>query len=365
MDVIRWNEPRFGKEELEEVSQVLKESYVNEGPKTKELEDIFKNFLGIKHVIFTANCTASLFLAIKAESIKREIDNFEVILPDYTMFATASAVNWAGGKPIFVDINKEDLTIDVSKIEEKINKKTIAIIPVHILGRSAEIEKLKELAKKYNLSIIEDSAGALGSRLDKDYLGTIGDLGCFSLQSNKIVTSGQGGVIVTNDDKLNEIIRRLRDFGRFDKKEFLHNEIGYNLKFNDLSAALALAQMKKIESNKKFLLNQFNQYKKELSSISKIRFFDYSSGEIPLWVDVEVKSRDLLRDFLKENNVFCRDAWPALHRNPPYFERGSDQDFPNSSFASDNVIWLPNGPGINSSQISFVCEKIKEFYSPK
>jgi len=362
MTPIRWFEPKFDKEDIEEVKKVIKNNYVNEGPKTKELEELLKNYLRVKYVILTINATAALFLVIKSEATRRNIKDFEVIVPDMTMIATATAVDWAGGKPVLVDVKKEDLTIDASKIENKITSRTIAIIPVHVLGRSAEMNKIKEIAKKYNLLVIEDAAGALGSSNNNKPLGTIGDVGCFSLQSNKIITSGQGGIIATNDDRLFEIIRRYRDFGRLTNKEFFHEAVGYNLKFNDLSAALAFSQFKKIEERKKLFLSQFNYYKRMLKEVNKITFFPLEEGEIPLWIDVIAERRDELYEFLAHNQIYCRKCWPAIHRNKPFNSYGRDSDFPNSSFASDNVIWLPNGPAIKFKYIDLICNKIKEFY---
>lgn len=365
MSPIRWNEPRFDEEELKEVSEVIQRSYVNEGPKTKELEDQLKNYLGVKHVILAANATAGLFLATKADSLIRGISDFEVIVPDLTMFATASAVNWAGGKPVIVDVESERFTIDVSKIEEKITKKTIAIMPVHILGREADMDELRRIAKKHNLSIIEDAAGALGSRNKESYLGTLGTVGVYSLQSNKIITSGQGAIIVTNNEKYYEIMRRLRDFGRFSNKEMIHQQEGYNLKFNDLAAALAIAQLKKIELRKSMLLRQYGLYKKDLEGVKEITFpsLRILEGEVPLWIDVIVEKRTDLIEFLMSKEIFPRECWPALHNNPPYEMQGNDALFPVSSFISRNVLWLPNGPGVKEEDIQQVCRVIRGFYN--
>lgn len=364
MDRINWNEPLFDEEDLAQVKKVLDTAYVNEGPKTKELEEKLKNYLNVNHIILTTNATAALFLVIKAESIVRNVTDFEVIVPNLTMFASATAVEWAGGKPILVDVEREKATIDLHKIEEKITSKTIAIMPVHILGRSSDMNSLRIMAEKYNLSIIEDAAGALGSKYeDGRYLGTIGKVGCFSLQSNKVISCGQGGIIATNDDQLNEIIRRLRDFGRFDKKEFLHQEVGFNLKFNDLLAALTLGQLNKLENRKILLKEQLDQYRRELSELNQINFFQYKEEEVPLWIDIFAERRDELNDYLISKNIHPRKGWPALHMNPPYKYQGSDEDFPNSSFFSKNVLWLPNGPAISKEQIKFISEKIKDFYS--
>jgi len=361
---INWNEPKFDDEDLKEVSGALKANYVNEGPKTKQLEEKFREYLGVKHVIFTANATASLFLAIKADALIRGVKDFEVIVPDMTMFATASAVEWAGGKPILVDVEKDRMTINIKEIEKKITPKTTAIIPVYIVGRAADMEKLNEIARRYNLTIIEDAAGALGSKTNGKYAGTIGKVGCFSLQSNKIITSGQGGVIVTNDDQYNEVIRRLRDFGRFNK-EFFHKMVGYNLKFNDLSAALALSQFNKLEERKTLLIKQRNQYRQELSFVNEIEFPEFKDGEIPLWVDILTRDREGIVNHLKLSEIYPRECWPALHKNSPYQNQGTDEDYPISTFISNNALWLPNGPAITSEQIILICGKIKEFYKTK
>jgi len=359
---INWNEPRFDKKELEEVSKVIKENYVNEGPKTKELEEKIKDYLGVKYVILTTSATAALFLAVKADSLIKGKENFEVIVPDLTMIATATAVEWAGGKPVLVDVEKERGTINVEKIEEKITDKTTAIVPVHILGRAPEMDKIIDIANKYNLSIIEDAAGALGSKYKGKFLGTIGKIGCFSLQSNKVITSGQGGIIVTNDERYYEIMRRLRDFGRMSNKEFLHEKVGYNLKFNDLSAALALGQFIRLDEKIKMLIEQKERYEELLKEISEISFFKNGEEEVPLWVDSLVEDREKLIEYLNLQNIYPRRCWPALHKNPPYKNRGGDEDFPNSAYISKNCLWLPNGPAISDEQIVFICNKIKDFY---
>ncbi|MEM3091034.1 MAG: DegT/DnrJ/EryC1/StrS family aminotransferase [Candidatus Pacearchaeota archaeon] len=363
MTRINWNEPKFDEQDLEEVSKVIKVSYINEGPKTKELEESFKKYLNVKYVIPTTNATAGLFLALKADSLIKQKNDFEVIVPDMTMIATATSVNWAGGKPVIVDVENERGTINVKEITKKINKKTMAIIPVHILGRGVNMTELEKIALDNDLTIIEDAAGALGSKdSNGKYLGTIGKIGVFSLQSNKIVTCGQGGIIVTNDEKYYEVIRRLRDFGRINNKEFIHLIEGYNLKFNDLSAALALSQFKKIELRKKMLLNQRELYKKELDNNQKLRFFPYKGEEIPLWVDVITDDRNGLVRYLNKHNIYPRECWPALHMNPPYKNQGDDATFPISTYISKNTLWLPNGPSISNEQIVYISQKIKEFY---
>jgi len=362
--MIRWNEPRFGEEELSQLKEVLGNNYVNEGPKTKELEEKLKLYLGVKYILLTTNATAALFLSIKADSIIRGYENeeFEVITPDLTMAGTANSVSWAGGKVVLSDILKERLTIDPIKVKEKITSKTKIILAVDLLGRAIEAKALYELCIKNDLILIEDAAGALGSKNNLGSIGTLGKVGCFSLQSNKIITSGQGGIIATNDEKYYKTIKSLRDFGRFDKEEYPTLK-GYNLKFNDLSAALALAQLNQIESKKQRLIHQYNLYKKRLESIRQVNFPSYNleEGEVPLWVDIIVEQREELIKFLNSFQIYPRACWPAIHSLPPY--KSDAADFNNSKFFSNSILWLPNGQGISDIEIEEVCLKIKEFYT--
>jgi len=280
------------------------------------------------------------------------------------MIASAAAVGWAGGKPILVDVEKERGTIDSEEIKKKITSKTIAIMPVHILGRSVDMKKLQEIAQEHNLTIIEDAAGALGSKHDGRFLGTFGKIGCFSLQSNKIIRSGHGGIVVTNDNRYYEMIKRLRNFGRMSNKEFLHKIEGYNLKFNDLSAALALSQFRKIQQRRERLIEQKKLYEKELKGINKIEIpvTKYENGEIPLYVDAIVEERNKLIVCLESNYIFGIKCLPPLHRNPPYQNQGSDKMFPNSCSVSDNCLWLHNCFNISKQDIEKTCEKIRKFY---
>ncbi|MEK6825657.1 MAG: DegT/DnrJ/EryC1/StrS family aminotransferase [Nanoarchaeota archaeon] len=364
MKTIRWNEPRFDAEDLANVSQVLQDNYVNEGPKTKELEEQLQKYLGVKHVIMTCNGTTALYLALRADKLIRNLNEYEVLVPDMTMLATATAVSWAGGNPVLCDVEKQRYCLDIDSVRKNLTPRTKAILPVHVLGKAANMQSLQKIAEELKLTIIEDAAGALGSKDEQGrMLGTIGKVGCFSMQSNKIITSGQGGFVVTNDTRYHETMRRIRDFGRFSNKEFLHEVEGYNLKFSDLAAALALGQLKKIEQRKQLLRRQFELYHTQLSFIPGIVFPEVKGQEVPLWIDPIVPQRKELITFLNAQNIFPRECWSALHHNKPYWHQGSDEHFPNASFVSSNVLWLPNGPHLNEEEILYVSQKIKEFYT--
>jgi perosamine synthetase len=190
------------------IKESLKAGLPNEGYLTKIFEKKISKIINVKHVIATTSGTISLFLALKSLDVK---DKDEVLIPNITFAATANAVTLTGAKPVLVDVNKDNILIDINQLKKKISKKTKAIIAVHVSGRGSNIEELKKISKKYKIKLIEDAAEAFISKSHKKYLGTFGDLGCFSFSPPKIITTGQGGVIVTNNTKLFKKILRIKE----------------------------------------------------------------------------------------------------------------------------------------------------------
>jgi dTDP-4-amino-4,6-dideoxygalactose transaminase len=245
--------PFFNDEELEEIKKVLESGWVSQGPKVKEFEDKVAEFVGAKYAIAVTNCTCALHLSNLSLDIKK---GDEVIVADYTFPATGHSVLYCCAKPVFCDIDIKTYNIDPEKIKNKITKKTKAIIPVHTFGQTAEMDKILEIAKKNNLFVIEDAACALGAKYKGKYAGTFGDIGCFSFHARKGITTGEGGMVVTNNKKIAEKIRYLSVFGmktawdREHYKSFMipqFFDIGYNYKMSDITAAIGVAQVKKIE----------------------------------------------------------------------------------------------------------------------
>ena len=213
------------------IKDSLKAGLPNEGYLTKIFEKKISKMINVKHVVATTSGTISLFLALKSLDIK---DKDEVLIPNITFAATANAVSLTGAKPILVDVNKDNILIDINQLKRKISKKTKAIIAVHVSGRGSNIKELRNISKKYKIKLIEDAAEAFMSKSHKKYLGTFGDLGCFSFSPPKIITTGQGGVIVTNNTKLFEKILKLKNQGRVgfsNGGEDNYDSVGYNFKF--------------------------------------------------------------------------------------------------------------------------------------
>ena len=245
--------PYFDSEELEEIQKVLDSGWVSQGPKVKEFEDKIAEYLGVKYAIAVTNCTSALHLALLSLGIKK---GDEVLVADYTFPATGHAVLYCGAKPTFIDIDLRTYNINPESIEEKINDKTKAIVPVHTFGQPADMDEIMEIAEEYNLKVIEDAACALGAKYKNRYTGTIGDIGCFSFHARKGITTGEGGMVVTNNENFAEKMRNLSVFGmtsawdreksdRFIIPEF--TEIGYNYKMSDITAAVGVAQIRKLD----------------------------------------------------------------------------------------------------------------------
>ena len=245
--------PYFESEEIEEIKKVLDSGWVSQGPETRLFEEDVRERTGTKYAIAVNNCTAALHLALLAIGIKK---GDEVLVADYTYPATGHSVLYCGAKPVFVDIDSRTYNVDPVQLKKKITKRTKAIIPVHTFGQPVEMDSVLEIAEKHNLKVVEDAACAFGARYRKKYTGTMGDIGCFSFHARKGVTTGEGGMLVTDDESMARTARTLSVFGitsAWDReiKGFTVPEftmIGYNYKMSDITAAVGVVQLKRLDS---------------------------------------------------------------------------------------------------------------------
>jgi len=360
---IPWWEPEIGREEYTLVKGVLDKHFPNQGDLSSLFETKVANLLHAKHAIVTTSGSVALFLALKALSVGL---GDEVLVPDVTFIATANAVTMCGATPVLVDVDPKTMNIDINDVERKITPKTKAIIPVHISGRGTDILAILDIAKKNDLKVVEDAAEAFFSKKDNAYLGTHGDLGCFSLSPNKTITSGQGGIVVTNDDEIAVRVRQLKNQGveqRLTGGDDIHPTIGFNFKFTDIQAAVALGQFNLLEDRIFIMKRNHLLYKKYLSDLEHIEVldFDVDGGEVPQWTDVIVENRDELVSFLNQKNIFPRKFWLPIHTQEPY--KQDDEGFKNSLKCSANALWLPSAFTLSEDDILYVCESIKSFYS--
>ncbi len=346
-------------EERRLINQALDNNFVNEGPLTAQFEEAIAKLVGVKYAVATTSCTVGIFLALKALGIG---PGDEVLVPDMTFIATANAVDLTGAKPILVDIDPQTLNISIEAVARAITTRTKAIVPVHVTGRGADMPAILAVAKKHNLLVVEDAAEALASKQNDQYLGTFGAAGCFSFSPNKTITTGQGGMIVTDDSELHTKLRMLKDQGRPVRGtggDDRHDVIGYNFKFTDLQAALGLGQLKLLSQRIARMKRNYRLYTEELSQIEKIKIFPSRAEETPQWTDIVTEERDALVDYLKQHNIDSRKYWFPLHRQLAY--KLPDDNFPNSTRLSPQSLWLPSAFTLTDDDVREVSKLIKDW----
>jgi perosamine synthetase len=359
---IEWWEPQVGEEEKELLLQVLDSNFLNDGEFTTRFENHLKKLLSCKHAVAVTSGTSALFLALAASGIGH---GDEVIVPDITFIATANAVVMTGAKPVLVDVDPQTLNISPVEIEKAITSKSKAIIPVHISGRPADLPSILKIAKEKNLVVIEDAAEALLSGLSGKYLGTYGNVGIISFSPNKTITTGQGGVILTDDDILASRLRELKDQGRPVRGtggDDTHDQIGYNFKLTNLQAAIGIAQLEKLGSRIEKIKNTYRQYQELLKDLEDLTLlpFEIEKGEVPQWIDALSPRRDELVEYLLKQNIICRNFWFPLHTHKPYSAPNSQ--FPQSTELSSKAFWLPSSFLLSETEIEQVCQQIRSFF---
>lgn len=363
-------EPSLGREEKKELLSVIDSGWFTEASKTKEFEDKFAKVVGCKYAIAVTSGTIALFIGLKAMGVSY---GDQVIVPDLTFVASPNSVELTGGKSVLTDIESNSLNIDLKKLKEKINSKTKALMPVHFNGRSTNMLELSEFASKSDLLVIEDACHAIGSFYHKKHLGTFGEVGVFSFSTPKIITTGQGGMIVTNDKQIYDKCMSIKDFGRKAgikknmRKAFDHSTIGYNFKFTEFQAAIGLAQLRKLEQRIKNKKKMFKKYNELLSHIVDIEFIETNLNEVTPWMaDILIKTKiqkDKLIKNLEKKKIQTRIFYPPIHRLLPYKE--SDTKYKTTSDISDRGIWLPSSVSITDDQIDLVCSEIIKYFKNK
>ncbi|MFC1753133.1 DegT/DnrJ/EryC1/StrS family aminotransferase [Thermoproteota archaeon] len=359
--IIPWFGPEIGKEEKGLIYDVLKSGYLNDGQISRLFEAKIAGLLGVKHCVSVTSGTAAIALTLMGLGIGPQD---EVIVPDLTFIATANAVRLAGAKVRLVDIEPQRFTIDIDKVTCAIGPHTRAIIPVDVNGRGPDYNALESLAKNKGLFLICDATEGLGSKWKGRYLGTFGDAGCFSFSPNKTITTGQGGMVATNNTKLYHRLRELKDQGRRSQGtggNDLHPVMGFNFKFTNLQAAIGLGQLKKLTQrlNKSKLRDKW--YKEYLGNSRDIQFPEVlanNKGEITQWTDILVKDREKLESVLNSANIVFRAFWHPLHTQAPYASKS--RLFLNSTSVSKRGLWLPSFFSITKQQVKYISKVISE-----
>ena len=364
--------PDIGREEISAVKKVLTSHWLAHGPKNEEFEKVFADYIGAKRAVTLNSCTSALFLAIIAEDITKE-----VILPSFTFVASANAVVTAGAKPVFADINPDNFCIDEKEIEKKITRDTQAIMVVHYAGQSCSMAKIIELAKKYNLKIIEDSAQAIGATYNNKKTGSWAT-GCFSFFPTKNITTGEGGMVTSNDDLLADKIKAMASHGiatttlsRKDSKKPWEREAlyaGYNFRMSNILAAIGVEQMKKLDAMNRKRHENASYLNNKLSGVEEIICPRELPGCYHTYQMYVVRTRDnSLRDpllfKLKSYGIGVSVHYdPPVHLHPYYKQNFNckEGDLPVSEQVSKSAITLPMFPQLKKSELNRIIKTVKK-----
>lgn len=362
----------FDEAEEKAVLDVLRSKWISTGPKTAEFEALFANMLQAKHALALANCTVALHLAMKLLDIG---EGDEVICPSLTFVATANAIRYVNATPVFADVKSTtDLTIDPDEIAQKITPKTKAIVVMHYGGFACDMDAIMQLAEQHNLKVIEDACHGPLSEYNGKKLGTIGDVGCFSFFSNKNISTGEGGMLVTNKEELFERAKLLRSHGMTTmsyERAKGHStaydviDLGYNYRMDDIRAAIGIAQLKKIEKDLRARQMVRAEYEKLLKDIPGIEIpftdrQDFSSNYIfpVVLTNSTFKMRDKVRELLAQDGIQTSVHYPAVHRFSIYKEFTAP--LPVTEYVTDNLITLPMFGNLSKDKVQNIAEALNK-----
>lgn len=364
MSFIPLASPNITEREIEAVSEVLRSGMLVQGENVAALESEIAGYLNVKNAVAVSNGTATLHLALVALGIGA---GDEVIVPAFSYIATANVVEIVGAKCVFVDVERDTFNIDVSKVERAITPRTKAIIPVHEFGLACDILELIKIAEKNNLFVIEDAACALGSTENERFVGTFGQVGSFSLHPRKAVTSGEGGILTTDDDELAEKFRVLRNHGistQNGKMDFI--AAGFNYRMTDFQAALVRGQFARLEENIKYRNELAKIYFNELKNAENIALPFVPEGKRHIWqtfhaVAGENINRDELIEKLKQRGIGTNYGAQCIPFQTFYREKyklDCEREFPNALRAFQKGLALPLYEKLSANDIKFVCDEL-------
>lgn len=376
-EYLPFHRPLLGREEEEEVLRTLRSGWLSCGPKTEKFEQAIKNYVGAKFAVGLNSCTAALHLGLVVSGIKK---GDEVITTPFTYVATGNVIVQQEATPVFADIESDTLNINPGLIEKKITSKTKAIMPVHYAGHPCQMDKILSIARKYKLLVIEDAAHALGSEYKGRKIGTIGDITCFSFHATKNITTGEGGMLTTEDKKKAEMVKILSLHGlsqnawkRYLEKKFRPYEavaLGFKYNMSDLEASLGLVQLKKIEKFWRIRKSYVKRYNEAFSQVGELKLLtqqrDVKHSHYIYVVLLELEKLNINRDefvaTLREENIGASVHFMSLHLQKYYRERFGFKklDFPEAYRASERCVSLPIYPKMSGKDIDDVIYAVKD-----
>jgi perosamine synthetase len=360
--------PDITYKEIEAVREVLRSPDLSLGPKLTEFEQAFIDYIGSKRAVAVNSGTSGLFLSMLALGIA---PGDEVITTPFTFIASASSIMMAGAKPVFVDIDPKNLNINPDNIEAQITDRTKAILPVEVFGNPAGFDRISEIAQKHNLPVIEDSCEALGSELNGKKAGTFGTMSVFGFYPNKQITTGEGGMILTNDDYLADMCVSLRNQGRGPDGAWLgHERLGYNFRLSDINCALGIVQLSRINQIKEKRRQVARWYQQMLADEARLIVPTEPDGCSISWFvfivrladGIDVTYRDRILQQMRHNNIQVGNYFPPVHLQPFMVEKFGYKpgDFPITEAVSKTTIALPFYSNLRKDDMAIVCKTLKE-----
>ena len=365
--------PDIVEKDIEAVVSVMKTRFLSIGPKIQEFEKKMCDYIGVKYTVAVNSGTSALHLIIRGLEIQ---EGDKVLTTPFSFIASSNCILFERARPLFVDIEEETLNLDADKVEEKLenlNKEELervkALLVVDAFGQPADWDRFKEIGKKYNLRLIEDSAEALGSEYKGKKAGSLGEVGVFAFYPNKQITTCEGGIIVTNDEEIARLASSMRSQGRGISGEWLdHERLGYNYRMDELSAALGCSQMERIEEILDKREKVAGRYNQKLSTIEEVQipYISPDTTKMSWFVYVVRLEKSINRDgvikYLNREGVQCKPYFTPIHLQPFYkdmfgFRKG---DFPITEDVSARTIALPFFNNLKEEQIDYVVEKVKE-----
>lgn len=361
------NEPLFCGNEKKYLNQCIDDAWVSsEGPFVRKFEEDFSSYLGLRYGVAVSSGTAALETAVAAAGIGK---GDEVILPTFTIISCAIAVIRLGARPVLVDSDAETWNIDTDQIESKITDRTKAIMPVHIYGHPVDMDPVMELSRKYRIKVIEDAAEVHGAEYKGQKAGSIGDVACFSFYANKIITSGEGGMVVTDNEEIAARARTYRNLCFRPEKRYYHTELGYNFRMTNLQAAVAVAQLEQIEKLIQIKRQNAALYKEYLTDLEGIKLpvekewakNVYWMYGIELKDSVGMDNEELARR-LKEKGIDTRPFFLGMHEQPVFHRMGlfKGERYPVAERLSRRGLYLPSGLALSQEQIKVVSEAMHD-----
>lgn len=366
MKKIYLSPPHMSGDELNYIKEAFDQNWIAPtGPHITQFEESVKSYIGSKHAVAVNSCTSGLHLALKAVGVT---EGDTVICSSLTFIGTVNPIIYCGAKPIFIDSETETWNMDITLLEKAIlneNKKPKAIIPVHIFGVPCNMSAIKQISIKYNIPIIEDAAESLGSTYKNTHTGVIGDIGVYSFNGNKLLSTSGGGIVVSHNKDMIDYIKFLSTQAKNDKPYYHHTEIGYNYRMSNILAAIGIGQMEVIEDRIKRTREINKIYKNELKDLFDSFQQERKTDRSNMWLTCGVlkpnhKPNDLINHLAKDN-IESRRVWKPMHEQPIMkdYEKYING---NSSLLFLHGICLPSGSNLNMSDIERIIKSIKKFY---